>query len=54
MRPGTRWTILVLLALLLVAAGYQISIALRGETVYPGPVPGTPLPTADATATPAG
>lgn len=45
MRPGTRIAIVALAALLLAAAAYQVVLASADRTPYPGPVPGTPLPT---------
>jgi hypothetical protein len=38
--------IAVLLALLVAAAWFQVSIAAGDRDPYPGPVPGTPFPTA--------
>lgn len=48
MRPATRLTLVVLFALLLATALYQLTIAGPDNAEYPGPVPGTPLPTASA------
>jgi len=45
-RRFTLITIVVLFALIAVAALYQLVLANRGEPRFPGPVPGTPLPTA--------
>jgi hypothetical protein len=44
-RPGTRIAIVALFALLLGAAVWQFVIASQDRAPYPGPVPGTPLPT---------
>ncbi|MFM8944562.1 MAG: hypothetical protein ACKOI0_04900 [Actinomycetota bacterium] len=46
MRPGTRIAIAVLLLGLLAAAWFQFSVASPDGGAYPGPVAGTPLPTA--------
>jgi len=43
MRRWTAVTLVVLFALLVVAAVYQL-LAGRGDQRFPGPVPGTPLP----------
>lgn len=45
MRPATRLTLIVLFALLLATALYQLTIGGPDSADYPGPVPGTPLPT---------
>lgn len=45
MRPGTRIAIIALFALLLAAAAVQFAIASQDRAPYPGPLPGTPLPT---------
>jgi hypothetical protein len=49
MRPGTRILIIVLFALIGVAAVFQY-LAGQKDVRYPGPVKGTPFPTASATA----
>lgn len=46
MRRFTLITIVVLFALIIAAALYQLVLANRGAPRFPGPVPGTPLPTA--------
>jgi len=48
-RRFTLLTLVVLFVLLTAAAVYQVVLAARGGVRYPGPVPGTPLPTAVAT-----
>jgi hypothetical protein len=45
-RPFTKVTLIVLFLLILAAAVYQLAIAGRDQPAYPGPVPGTPYPTA--------
>lgn len=45
MRPVTKLTLLALFLLLLAAAVVQFTMD-PPERPYPGPVPGTPLPTA--------
>ena len=45
MRRFTLITLIVLLALLLGAALYQLTLANRDVGPFPGPVEGTPLPT---------
>jgi len=47
-RRFTAITLVVLMLLLVAAAVYQLVLA-RRDVRYPGPVPGTPLPTAAAT-----
>ncbi|HJS26318.1 MAG TPA: hypothetical protein VJ913_04245 [Actinomycetota bacterium] len=44
MRRFTFVTIIVLFVLIAGAAVYQIAIANQDRTPFPGPVPGTPLP----------
>ena len=44
MRRFTFITIVVLFALLIGAAVYQIALANRDQTPFPGPVEGTPFP----------
>ena len=44
MRRFTFITIVVLFALLIGAAVYQITLANRDQDPFPGPVEGTPLP----------
>lgn len=44
MRPGTRIAIIGLFLVLLAATAVQVYIATRDRELYPGPVPGTPLP----------
>ncbi|MFM7719209.1 MAG: hypothetical protein ACKO8G_06990 [Actinomycetota bacterium] len=44
MRRGTRIALAVVAALLLAAAAYQVLLASADRAPYPGPVPGTPLP----------
>ena len=46
MRRFTLITLIVLFVLLVGAAVYQLTLANRGEGPFPGPVQGTPLPTA--------
>lgn len=46
MRRFTFVTLIVLFALIVGAAVYQIALANRDREPYPGPVEGTPLPTA--------
>lgn len=46
MRRFTLVTLIVLFALLVGAAVYQLTLANRDEGPFPGPVQGTPLPTA--------
>ena len=46
MRRFTLITLIVLFALLVGAALYQLTLANRDEGPFPGPVEGTPLPTA--------
>jgi hypothetical protein len=50
-RPGTRILIIVLFALIGAAAVFQY-LAGQKDVRYPGPVNGTPFPTATATTTP--
>ena len=45
MRRFTLITIIVLFTLLAGAAAYQLVLANRDTTRFPGPVKGTPLPT---------
>jgi hypothetical protein len=45
-RRFTLIALLVLLALIVAAAIYQVLLAGRHTPRYPGPVPGTPLPSA--------
>ncbi|MGH2671956.1 MAG: hypothetical protein ACRDHC_03160 [Actinomycetota bacterium] len=45
MRRFTFITIVVLFVLLGIAAIYQLVLANRDDQRFPGPVPGTPLPT---------
>ncbi len=47
-RPFTKLMIAVLFLMLAVAAVAQLFIAHRDRPPYPGPVPGTPLPTVTA------
>jgi hypothetical protein len=50
-----RWTLITIIALFVMialAAAYQILIASGDAGPYRGPVPGTPLPTSPAQATP--
>jgi hypothetical protein len=49
-RRFTFVTLIVLFALIVGAAVYQIALANRDQEPYPGPVEGTPLPTAGPTA----
>ncbi len=47
-----RFTLITLVCLFLLLAGagvYQLVLANRGGERFPGPVPGTPLPTASPT-----
>jgi len=44
-RRFTLVTIVVLFALIIAAAVYQIALANRDQAPFPGPVEGTPLPT---------
>lgn len=44
MRRFTLITIVVLFALIIGAAFYQIALANRDQAPFPGPVEGTPLP----------
>ena len=44
MRRFTLITIVVLFALIIGAAVYQIALANRDQAPFPGPVEGTPLP----------
>jgi hypothetical protein len=44
MRRFTLITIVVLFALIIGAAVYQIALANRDQPPFPGPVEGTPLP----------
>ena len=44
MRRFTLITIIVLFALIIGAAIYQITLANRDQAPFPGPVEGTPLP----------
>jgi len=44
MRRFTLITIVVLFALIIGAAIYQITLANRDQAPFPGPVEGTPLP----------
>ena len=46
MRRFTLITLIVLFVLLVGAAVYQLTLASRNEGPFPGPVDGTPLPTA--------
>lgn len=46
MRRFTLITLIVLFVLLVGAAVYQLTLANRDEGPFPGPVEGTPLPTA--------
>jgi hypothetical protein len=46
MRRFTLITLIVLFVLLVGAAVYQLALANRGGGRFPGPVQGTPLPTA--------
>lgn len=48
MRPFTKVTLVVLFVLIAIAAIVQFAIDEPAER-YPGPVPGTPLPTPSAT-----
>jgi len=48
MRRFTLITLIVLMMLLVVAGVYQYLAAQKDQT-YPGPAPGTPLPTATPT-----
>jgi hypothetical protein len=45
-RRFTLITLVCLLLLLVGAGAYQLMLANRGTERFPGPVPGTPLPTA--------
>lgn len=47
MRPFTKIAVIVLFALILIAAIVQFTIS-DPEELYPGPVPGTPLPSPSA------
>jgi hypothetical protein len=49
-RRFTLITIIVLFALIVAAAVYQLVLAGSDRPRFPGPVPGTPLPTAPAAA----
>jgi hypothetical protein len=49
MRRFTLITIVVLFALIIAAAFYQIALANRDQAPFPGPVEGTPLPSLDPT-----
>jgi hypothetical protein len=49
MRRFTLITIVVLFALIIGAAFYQIALANRDQAPFPGPVEGTPLPSVDST-----
>jgi hypothetical protein len=44
-RPVTKLALIVLLGVLVLAAAVQLVLASRDRPPYPGPVPGTPLPT---------
>jgi hypothetical protein len=44
-RRFTLITIVVLFGLIAAAAVYQLALATRDQPRYPGPGPGTPLPT---------
>jgi len=44
MRRFTLITIVVLFALIIGAAVYQIALANRDQALFPGPVEGTPFP----------
>ena len=46
MRRFTLITLIVLFVLLVAAAIYQLTLANREAGPFPGPAPGTPLPTA--------
>jgi hypothetical protein len=48
-RRGTLIAIICLFVALGAAAVYQMALASRDGVRYPGPVPGTPLPTSIAT-----
>jgi hypothetical protein len=48
-RRFTLITIVVLFALLGAAAIYQLVLANRNDERFPGPVPGTPLPSPSST-----
>ncbi len=48
MRRFTLITLIVLFVLLVGAAVYQLALANRGEGPFPGPVEGTPLPSAES------
>ena len=47
MRRFTLITLIVLFVLLVGAAVYQLTLASRDTGPFPGPMSGTPLPTAD-------
>jgi hypothetical protein len=49
MRRFTLITLIVLFVLLVGAAVYQLALANREQGPFPGPVQGTPLPTAFGT-----
>jgi len=48
-RRFTLITLIVLLALLVGAGAYQVVLATRDQEPFPGPAPGTPLPSVSVT-----
>lgn len=49
MRRFTLVTVIVLFTLIVAAAIYQLVLASQDRPRFPGPVPGTPLPTVSPT-----